>query len=98
MLQAPAGGAVSRVNGERYEGGEFMPEHGLYCGNGSPKVKVAELESIRSKLGENDRIEWREQFNCWTWLRKTTLSDGTVTWQIMVNYYSAKTLKKYWKV
>lgn len=32
MLKAPKGGLTSRVNGQRYEGGEFMPEHGLFCG------------------------------------------------------------------
>lgn len=31
-IQAPAGGAVSSVNGEFYEGGEFMPITGEFCG------------------------------------------------------------------
>lgn len=30
--QAPAGGIVSSVNGQFYKGGEFTPEHGLFCG------------------------------------------------------------------
>lgn len=30
--QAPAGGIVSSVNGLFYKGGEFTPEHGLFCG------------------------------------------------------------------
>lgn len=32
LLQAPKGGAESRVNGQWYEGGQFMPETGEFCG------------------------------------------------------------------
>lgn len=32
MFRAPRGGSVSPVNGQRYEGGEFMPDHGLFAG------------------------------------------------------------------
>lgn len=30
--QAPIGGRVSPVNGQFYVGGQFMPDHGLFCG------------------------------------------------------------------
>jgi hypothetical protein len=31
-MQAPKGGMTSVVNGQYYEGGEFMPTTGLFCG------------------------------------------------------------------
>lgn len=98
MNRAPEGGMVSAVNGQRYEGGEFMPEHGLYCGLGGARIRKTELEAIKSKMDENNRIEWDEAGKCWAWYRKVTLSDGTTTWQRALSYYSAKTLKKYWMV
>jgi hypothetical protein len=40
---APAGGMVSKVNGQFYEGGEFMPTNGLYCGRvGAKRKKTVE--------------------------------------------------------
>lgn len=33
-FQAPAGGAISPVNNQFYEGGQFIPDTGLYCGLG----------------------------------------------------------------
>ena len=36
-LQAPTGGAISIVNGARYEGGQFMPLTGLFCGKKGQK-------------------------------------------------------------
>lgn len=32
IIQAPAGGAISPVNRQFYEGGQFMPDTGLFCG------------------------------------------------------------------
>lgn len=32
LTQAPAGGAVSTVNGQFYKGGQWLPETGLFCG------------------------------------------------------------------
>jgi hypothetical protein len=36
--KAPTGGMTSAVNGQFYEGGEFMPDHGHYCGRGKNRV------------------------------------------------------------
>lgn len=40
MSKAPAGGMASNVNGNWYEGGQFMPEHGLFCGKKGPARKA----------------------------------------------------------
>ncbi|HVL13590.1 MAG TPA: hypothetical protein VM529_13565 [Gemmata sp.] len=40
-FKAPAGGLVSAVNGQFYEGGQFVPEHGLYCGRSGAKRRKA---------------------------------------------------------
>lgn len=37
--QAPKGGLVSPVNGQFYEGGQFMPVHGLFSGKKGMKRK-----------------------------------------------------------
>lgn len=40
MVQAPAGGAVSDVNGKFYKGGHWMPVHGLSAGQPKPEAKA----------------------------------------------------------
>lgn len=39
-MRAPAGGIVSMVNDKHYVGGQFLPEHGLFCGKGGAKRKA----------------------------------------------------------
>lgn len=39
--KAPVGGIVSRVNGQFYAGGEFIPETGAYCGRSGAKRRKA---------------------------------------------------------
>ena len=39
--KAPAGGITSAVNGVRYEGGQFTPETGIYCGRSGAKRRKA---------------------------------------------------------
>jgi hypothetical protein len=39
--KAPAGGLVSVVNGQFYEGGQFTPDSGLYCGRAAVAVVAA---------------------------------------------------------
>jgi hypothetical protein len=36
-MRAPAGGTVSIVNDKHYVGGQFLPEHGLFCGKKGAK-------------------------------------------------------------
>jgi hypothetical protein len=43
IMKAPAGGIVSRVNGQFYNGGEFIPDTGVYCGkSGAKRRKMVE--------------------------------------------------------
>lgn len=48
-LKAPKGGLVSSVNGRFYNGGEFVPDSGLYCGKGRNKVKAEDFERVKAK-------------------------------------------------
>jgi len=54
-FKAPAGGLVSKVNGQFYEGGEFMPDHGRACGRAKSVKAVAKLDEIRVLVG---RVGW----------------------------------------
>ena len=49
--RAPVGGCVSRVNGEFYNGGEFMPDHGLFCGKAGAKRK-----QVWDKYGDDRKV------------------------------------------
>ena len=44
--KAPVGGHVSPVNGQWYEGGQFMPVHGLFCGKAGAK-RLKKWESFK---------------------------------------------------
>jgi hypothetical protein len=55
MNKAPAGGMTSSVNGQRYEGGEFMPEHGYYCGKGKNRATREEFEAIAARAAAAGR-------------------------------------------
>lgn len=39
-MRAPAGGTISIINDKHYEGGQFVPEHGLFCGRAGAKRKA----------------------------------------------------------
>jgi hypothetical protein len=55
ISKAPSGGMASKVNGQWYEGGEFMPLHGLFCGAAGAKRaatwKKAEKSNRAKDLG-----------------------------------------------
>lgn len=53
--KAPAGGIVSHVNGQFYEGGQFTPDHGLLCGKGRNKVTKAEFEAATASFASAGR-------------------------------------------
>src|SRR5262245_12059902 len=40
MNQAPKGGTTSKVNGWWYEGGQFLPLHGLFAGKAGARRKA----------------------------------------------------------
>jgi hypothetical protein len=39
-MRAPSGGTISIINDKHYVGGQFVPEHGLFCGKGGAKRKL----------------------------------------------------------
>lgn len=39
-MRAPAGGTISIINDKHYVGGQFLPEHGLFCGKAGAKRKA----------------------------------------------------------
>ncbi len=64
MAKAPAGGMTSKVNGQFYDGGEFMPVSGLFCGKAGLKRCVkwekAKASNIAKDLGGNKMFEVTE--------------------------------------
>lgn len=91
MLKAMAGGQVSLVNGVEYKGGEFMPEHGEFCGRGKNRVSAAKLAEIN--LGMNGRrIVWEEERKIFKLLVEVTLSSGLKVEQTLCSARNIKTL------
>lgn len=57
----PAGGTVSPVNGQFYNGGEFIPDTGAYCGKGKNKVSRDEFARVAAAVAATGRrLEYRE--------------------------------------
>jgi hypothetical protein len=54
--KAPAGGMASAVNGQWYEGGEFMPDHGKCCGKGRNRITVVEFEAVAAKVAAAGKV------------------------------------------
>ncbi len=53
MNRAPKGGITAQINGQRYEGGEFLPEHGLFCGKaGAKRAKRRDQAKARGRYVE----------------------------------------------
>lgn len=50
VYKAPKGGIVSPVNGQFYEGGEFAPDTGLYCGKGKNRVTKVEFDDLAERV------------------------------------------------
>jgi hypothetical protein len=60
--RAPTGGITSAVNGQFYEGGQFSPEHGLFCGKGKNRVTKAEFDRVSSLVSAAGKtLEYREE-------------------------------------
>lgn len=61
--KAPAGGMTSVVNGQRYEGGEFMPITGMFCGRGKNRVTTARFEEAKElAAAAGYELRWQESF------------------------------------
>lgn len=59
--KAPAGGIISVVNGQFYNGGEFIPDTGEYCGRGKNRVARGEFDRVaRAVAAAGKRLEFRE--------------------------------------
>lgn len=54
--KAPAGGMTSAVNGQRYEGGEFMPDHGKFCGRGRNRVSMARFVEVAAIVAAAGKV------------------------------------------
>ena len=64
MIKANKGGQVSPVNGCDYAGGQFMPEHGEYCGCGAGRVRREVLNATNKNLAGKMEIVWFERGQC----------------------------------
>lgn len=57
-MRAPAGGTISIINDKHYEGGQFVPEHGLFCGKAGAKRKsLWERAGAKADLGGSNLFE-----------------------------------------
>lgn len=60
LIRAPAGGAVSDVDGEFYKGGQLMPLHGMYSGQEKTKGKGEEAGPQKELEGKGKPEERSE--------------------------------------
>lgn len=58
-IKAPKGGIISTVNGEFYAGGEFLPDHGKFCGKGRNAVTAERFREVASRAV---RVGYRLEF------------------------------------
>lgn len=57
-MRAPAGGTISMVNDKHYVGGQFLPEHGLFCGKAGAKRKALwDRAGVKADLGGSNLFE-----------------------------------------
>ena len=72
--KAPVGGMVSVVNGQFYEGGEFMPLHGLFCGK-KGVARRAKFEKF-AKVGKSIDLGGSKMF-------ELSVYEGSGVWLIL---------------
>lgn len=80
MGKAPAGGIISRVNGQFYKGGEFTPETGEFCGRGKDQVTAADVAAFNTRT-DGWRVVWDEKTGRFGMDRLVTFSSGLQDWQ-----------------
>jgi hypothetical protein len=59
-MRAPAGGTISIINDKHYDGGQFLPEHGLFCGKKGAKRQAlwnSVAEGMKADLGGDKMFE-----------------------------------------
>lgn len=78
MMKAPKGGIVSAVNGQFYEGGEFLPDHGKFCGRGRNRIAQATFEDIAARLldAKGWTLRYVDKFDAF----QAFNGDGLVMW------------------
>ena len=95
-FKAPKGGITSEVNGQWYNGGEFTPDTGLYCGRGKNRVtaaRFAEVAAHMTKLGYSLRYsDKHEHFEA---TRTVRFADVATTDQI---FFTARNLSTFAKL
>lgn len=92
--KAPTGGAVSHVNGQFYEGGEFMPVHGKFCGKGRNRIAESELAKFSTPT---KRIVWSDEFGRFQLQTLSTFANRETAWTTMTSAASVKTLAVFFK-
>lgn len=83
MIKAPSGGSISRVNGEEYKGGQFMPEHGDYCGQGGSRIGRSDLDAISGGLPQGWSIVWNDSAAVFQLVKRITTRDGREVDQVV---------------
>ena len=72
-MKAPTGGIVSAVNGQFYAGGQFTPEHGLFCGKqGAKRAKKVETYRPRGRVFGDESAGRMFEVSVWdrgSWLK-----------------------------
>lgn len=59
--KAPTGGTTSPINGQFYDGGQFIPDHGAYCGKGKNRVTREEFNRVAALVeSTGNTLEYRE--------------------------------------
>lgn len=65
--QAPIGGIVSCVNGQFYDGGRFIPDHGKFCGKGRNRVTLEAFSEVSRKVEASGfTLEYEEKWERFT--------------------------------
>lgn len=91
-LKAPKGGMVSAVNGQFYEGGEFLPDHGRCCGQGKNAVTRTVFDGIAERAALRG---WKLIFSETYGDFRLVLADGhRLAGQVMFTAANVKTLAK----
>jgi hypothetical protein len=92
---APKGGLVSEVNGQFYEGGEFLPDTGLYCGKGKNRVEKSKVDAANAKAAAKGwRVAFNEATGNFEIYRSVTFTGGVVAEQKTFTARSFATLAK----
>lgn len=74
-IHAPAGGHVSPVNGQLYDGGQFMPDHGLFCGMSERNQLAAINHALAARQQERHEKIVRDDIGGWRYRWRSSCFD-----------------------